>query len=114
MGWIGVDFDGTLAMHPDPENPWPKCGRPIEKMVSMVRQWLTEGTEVRVVTARAASREHVRRVEDWCLWHLDQVLPVTDRKDFEMIALYDDRAVQVVPNKGELVQDYAPRELWEE
>jgi hypothetical protein len=52
-GWIGVDFDGTLA---DYSQGWQGdlvFGGPIRLMVDRVKRWLEEGYEVRVMTARA-------------------------------------------------------------
>ena len=41
----------------------------------------------------------------WCQAHLGRVLPVTCVKDFGMVELWDDRAVQVVPNDGRRVDE---------
>jgi hypothetical protein len=114
MGWIGVDFDGTLALHPDPERPWPACGRPVQKMVDRVKAWLAEGEEVRIVTARVCrdnvSRTfHRKQIEEWCRDQFGRELTVTSEKDFEMKELWDDRAKQVVSNTGELVEELAAK-----
>lgn len=37
--------------------------------------------------------------------HLGEVLPITNTKDSHMVALYDDRAVQVRRNKGETAHE---------
>ncbi len=127
-GWIGVDFDGTLAHY----TGWvdaKHCGAPIRPMVDRVKAWLAEGQEVRIFTARvfpvwyadpaaqrgawpllpgtATSPERVAECGDaiwaiqaWCAEHLGQVLPITCVKDFAMRELWDDRAVQVHPNLG--------------
>ena len=104
-GWIGVDLDGTLA-HYDGWVSETHIGRPIHDMVKRVRNFLEEGYEVRIFTARvyagngrdvAAVRE---AIEEWCLEHIGQVLAVTNEKDYGMIQLWDDRCVQVVPNTG--------------
>ena len=124
MSWIGVDLDGTLAMHPDPETPWPDIGRPVPRMVERVKAWLAEGREVRIMTARVsgqASRPAYVSAQrfaimDWCEQHLGQRLDVTNEKDYDMISLYDDRAVQVMPNTGmtrdehrdELIMKFTP------
>ena len=39
-------------------------------------------------------------IKEWCLKHIGQKLEVTNVKDFGMIELWDDRAVQVIPNTG--------------
>lgn len=109
MGWIGVDLDGTLA-------EWRKfgglnvIGPPVPRMVERVKKWLAEGKEVRVMTARVSQSVYrpqpedvfrtVCAIQDWCLEHLGQRLKVTCIKDFEMIELWDDRAVQVIENTG--------------
>jgi len=49
-GWIGVDLDGTLAVH---MGVWDgSIGPPIYPMVDRVRRWIKEGREVRIITAR--------------------------------------------------------------
>lgn len=100
MGWIGVDLDGTLATYTSGE--FPLIGEPVEPMVRRVKDWLAQGKDVRIFTARACDPrpEIVPEVERWCEEHIGQVLPVTNVKDYEMIELWDDRAIQVIVNKG--------------
>jgi hypothetical protein len=107
-GWIGVDLDGTLAHY----NGWVDelhIGDPVPLMVERVKDWLKQGTAVRIFTARVAvysGRDRyavVRAIQDWCALHIGEILPVTNEKDFGMVALYDDRAIQVRTNTGELV-----------
>lgn len=45
----------------------------------------------------------VTAIRAWCLEHIGVVLPITNVKDFAMVELYDDRAVQVVMNTGQIV-----------
>ena len=104
-GWIGVDLDGTLA-HYDEGQRQLGIGEPIPAMVERVKRWLAEGKyDVRVFTARVANEDpQIRRaVEDWCEKHVGVRLQVTNVKDYEMVELWDDRAVQVRPNTGEPV-----------
>lgn len=102
-GWIGVDLDGTLAEYAEWQGP-EHIGAPIPLMVERVKQWLREGREVRIVTARVSDPEQEMAarlpIEIWCNQHLGRILPVTCRKDYGMIELWDDRAVAVVPNTG--------------
>jgi len=102
-GWIGVDLDGTLAVYHSGQHA--EIGAPIRPMVELVKTWLARGAEVRIFTARAAHAvEHeLLAIEDWCKEHIGQVLPITCTKDFSMVALFDDRAVQVEPNTGKLL-----------
>ena len=121
-GWRGVDFDGTLCKY-DGWQGCGHCGEPIPKMVERVKRWLAQGDEVRIFTARVycpnipalgapqsdwdfwEKRKNevavsTQAIESWCLEHLGQVLPITCVKDFGMFELWDDRAVQVIPNTG--------------
>lgn len=122
MGWIGVDLDGVLAEY----HGWPadgSIGKPVPAMVERVKAWLAEGKDVRIFTARGwplgtteeyatggtalATLERLtqaqNQAEKICAWseqHLGQRLRITCVKDHSMIELWDDRAVQVVPNTG--------------
>lgn len=117
MSWIGVDFDGTLAEY----HGWQgtKLGRPIWVMVDRVKAWLDMGKEVRIVTARVASRNkpenllpseeqwdanaHRAAIEDWCVTNIGFKLPITAEKDFAMETLWDDRCVTVEKNTGKIM-----------
>ena len=107
MGWIGVDFDGTLAEY----HGWAggHLGPPIPAMVDRVKLWLEEGKDVRIFTARVSApvlftrQAEVLMIEDWCEKHIGRVLPITNAKDYAMVELWDDRAVEVKTNTGEPV-----------
>ena len=109
QGWIGCDFDGTLAVAPSPYDPT-AVGAPIPKMVERVKSWLAEGKDVRILTARVAyvSPELFVKIEaaiqKFCLDNLGKVLPVTCIKDHDMLELWDDRARQVELNTGVLIR----------
>ena len=106
-GWIGVDLDGTLAHYDKWVGPW-HIGEPVPLMVDRVKQWLAEGKDVRIFTARVS--EDVRNdsekmlvsltIREWCVKHIGRALPITYKKDFSMIELWDDRAIQVTKNTG--------------
>jgi hypothetical protein len=105
-GWHGVDLDGTLAEY----HGWVgryNIGAPIPAMVERVKKWLKDGEEVKVFTARAKDKDPkvVRAIQRWCRQHVGVELDVVCEKDYGMIDLWDDRAVQVIPNTGEAVQD---------
>jgi len=109
-GWRGVDLDGTLAEYHHGDlrtHGWTYIGPPVPAMVERVKQWLAQGDEIRIFTARV-SEEHpgelakIREaIENWCEEHIGQKLIVTNVKDYSMFELWDDRAVQVIPNTGE-------------
>jgi FMN phosphatase YigB (HAD superfamily) len=99
MGWIGFDFDGTLATH---ESGQQSLGEPIAPMVELAKQYLAGGYEIRIVTARASHPFWPSQIKEWCHKHLGAVVEVTDKKDWGMLLLYDDRAIAVEPNTGRL------------
>lgn len=101
MGWIGVDLDGTLA-HYDGWHGEHEIGEPISKMANRVRVWLIQGKDVRIFTARVSVNKEFNTeiIQNWTEKHFGQRLPVTNEKDYEMIELWDDRAVQVEHNTG--------------
>jgi mannose-1-phosphate guanylyltransferase len=113
LGWIGVDFDGTLAVSISKQWNGP-LGPPIPPMVERVKTWLAQGTEVRIFTARVCPRnkdgtlqsesemdELKSRMGDWCEKHLGKRFAVTCEKDHNMAQLWDDKAVHVVRDTGE-------------
>lgn len=102
--WTGVDLDGTLAHYDHWRGPQ-HIGPPVKRMRIRVRNWLAEGKRVKILTARATKGrpeydEAIAAIEKWCLRYLGQVLEVTNEKDFGCVEIWDDRAVQVVPNTG--------------
>jgi hypothetical protein len=123
--WVGVDLDGTLATF-DLEK-WAEdqnyIGDPIQPMVDRVKQWIKEGKKVKIFTARVGNGagwsdlsqatdedqdwiEHQRKlIQDWTEKHIGVRLEVTATKDWAMRGLWDDRAVQVIPNRGITVEE---------
>lgn len=107
-GWYAVDLDGTLARYTSWKG-YQHIGEPIPEMVDLVRSWLAKDQEVRIFTARFAGHgvdgeDTVTPIEQWCLKHLGQVLPVTNVKDMQTRKIYDDRAVQVEHNTGRIIR----------
>ena len=116
IGWIGVDLDGTLALTVSNTR---EIGAPIAPMLARVHDWLDQGLEVRIVTARVGASGVTLRdgtVDDqcnaerqraligaWCVEHIGQALPITHGKDVMMVELFDDRARQVETNTGMLI-----------
>lgn len=102
--WIGVDFDGTLAEY-DGWKDASYAGAPIKLMVRRVKDWLAQGKEVKIFTARADEtkpdyEENMQTVRKWCLEVFGMVLDITNRKNMAMIELWDDRAIQLIENTG--------------
>lgn len=106
-GFIGVDFDGTLAKYDKYEGPT-SLGEPIPKMVDRVKRWLKEGKNVAIFTARVAPDHPLveqvaaeEAIKEWCKTHLGQELFVTCVKYSSMYEFWDDKAVGVEKNTGE-------------
>jgi len=99
--WIGVDLDGTLAEY-DGWKGHDQIGDPIPRMLRRVRAWVLSGYNVRILTTRGRDYKHRKPVERWLARHGLRGLKVTTSKDHHMIALFDDRAVSVKPNTGEV------------
>jgi hypothetical protein len=108
-GWVGVDLDGTLAEY----HGWKghtHVGAPIKPMVERIKRWLVEGrVDIRIVTARVSSSDELENAETrlairtWCQIHIGRTFPIVCCKDFDMLELWDDRAVQVEANTGNLI-----------
>jgi hypothetical protein len=98
--WIGVDLDGTLAMA-EPWQGFEHIGKPVPNMVKRLNVWVGMGYTVKIVTARAAEPEvAIPPIKAWLKKHGLPDLEITNAKDMDMIELWDDRAVQVIPNTG--------------
>lgn len=116
-GWIGVDLDGTLA-HFDGWRGFAHIGEPVPLMAARVKQWLAEGKEVRIITARVCPPQsgyfvdqvHLQNMQtafaaiaEWTKFHFGRDIRACCMKDMQMIELWDDRAVQVELNTGKRV-----------
>lgn len=99
-GWIGVDLDGTLARYEPGSFDENNVGVPVPLMVERVKEWVAQGKEVRVFTARATDPAAIPVVASWVKKHIGADLVVTNVKDYDMVELWDDRAVQVIRNEG--------------
>jgi hypothetical protein len=109
-GWIGVDLDGTLAKY-DKWRGVHHIGEPVPVMVARVKAWIKQGVTVKVFTARVhghgapliggGEEDVMTPIQAWCREHIGQELPITNVKDFGMVELWDDRAIQIIPNTGQ-------------
>lgn len=102
-GWIGVDFDGTLAIDDGPTGDYDpnRMGEPVPAMEALVREWLAAGIEVRIFTARASIAADAELVADWTERVFGRRLRVTNVKDRHCWMIWDDRAVAVEKNTGQ-------------
>lgn len=102
-GWIGVDLDATLA-HYSGWKGLDHIGEPVPAMLARVKAWLADGREVKIFTARmhghgtpilgGGTEDALTPIQEWC----------KNVKDFGMIELWDDRAIQVEANTGRIIQ----------
>lgn len=102
---VFVDFDGTLAKHTSDEYQR-EIGEPIFPMIELIKKEIESGAEVKIFTARAscwADAMEKTDIEIFCLKYLGRILPITAIKEHYIDVYYDDRAIQVVRNKGILI-----------
>jgi hypothetical protein len=115
--WYGFDLDCTLAESP-PKNG-KSIGEPIPNIVRQAQKYIREGKDVRIFTARVSvvpgeengpygnvkKAQNILDIEQWCRLYIGFKLPITCSKDRLMKEIWDDRAIQVVPNTGEILED---------
>jgi len=123
VGWCGWDFDRTLVTYTGWKGPG-HVGETIEPSLSALIQHLEAGDRVKIFTARIhpvltvslsseltvvsgtsngdflAGREAFLAVQRWCIENLGHVLEITCVKDKACTVLYDDIAIQIIPNTG--------------
>jgi hypothetical protein len=102
QGWIGVDLDGTLAYHAA-NSPMIRIGEPVPLMVKRVKTMIEKGHRVKIFTARAQDSDQILLIRKWLKKNDLPALEITNIKDYNMLKLFDDRAVQVERNTGKLV-----------
>jgi hypothetical protein len=104
-GWIGVDLDCTLAEYHGWKGHDEPIGEPIPKMVVRVKHWLDKGKTVKIFTARIHGDtfgKQEKMIKEWCKEHLGQELEVTNVKTRSCYEIWDDRAISVQKNTGNI------------
>lgn len=109
-GWIGVDFDGTLAKHTSYKGST-KFGDVVPKMAARVRRWVGRGKKVKIFTARADDEKAVNAIKKWLKDNELPDLEITNLKDHKMVELWDDKAIAVEKNTGEVKEAF--EDWWE-
>ena len=107
--WVGVDLDGTLSRDDAAGHflpPYP-LGEPIPEMLELVKSLQAADVTVKIFSARACEPESIPIIQAWAEKHGLGRLEVTNRKDYDLIRYYDDRAIQMVPNRGKSVGSLA-------
>jgi hypothetical protein len=100
--WVGFDLDGTLSH----EGKWRGIGyigKPVKPMIKLLKKYLSKGITVKIFTARWHGGKKARYIiEKWCKKHIGWKLEITAVKDYNMLLLYDNRAVGVIKNTGRI------------
>lgn len=109
-GWVGVDFDATIAKYYGNES----LGEPIPKMIGYVKELIDGGETVKIFTSRIGvdySPEAEHQIKLWCSENGLPELEITNKTDEFMKMLLDDKLRQVVSNKvGTIVKDFKEEE----
>lgn len=99
---IAVDLDGCLAHKEkgpfDPEH----IGEPVPAMLERVKKWIKDGKEVAIFTARATTKSSIPPIKLWLKKHGLGDLEITATKHPKFEKFFDDRAIGVKRNTGEL------------
>ena len=111
--WYGFDLDGTIADNSAHNFGLLEIGKPIKPMCNLMKRLHNSGCRVKIFTARLndlGSDGHMQQsvkkhIWEWCDKNLGFRPEITDKKDGMMECLFDDRAKQVVRDKGLLVED---------
>lgn len=100
----GVDLDGTLATWHDSKDYDPsKIGKPIPAMMARVKQWLKDGDQVVIFTARVSEPGAYPHIQKWLREQGLPELKITNKKSPEFYDMWDDRAVAVERNTGRVM-----------
>lgn len=99
---IAVDLDGTLAKHSPGKFDRNVIGDPVPLMMNRVKKWLKDGEDVAIFTARAADPKNIPPVRRWLKEHGLSGCDVTNEKTPDMERFYDDRAVSIKRDTGQV------------
>lgn len=112
-GAIYVDLDGTLAHYDKWRGP-AHIGEPVLAMAKRVEAWIDKGLQVKIFTARVWSDGSPERdneaqvafasIKAWVRKHFGTELYITCIKAPDAIEIWDDRAVSVKRNTGEVIR----------
>ena len=110
-GWVGFDLDGTIAQYTEFKG-WQHIGDPVPGFIYLIKKLRAAGITCKIFTARCSAEsraidgltfEQVEKViQDWTEKYIGERLPVTAEKGCSMIFFFDDSAVQVDKNTGNL------------
>jgi hypothetical protein len=100
MKHYAIDLDGTLAYY-DKFDGKDIIGKPIQKMVDLVKKFIENGDKITIFTARASDEKAIKVIKEWCKEHIGKdELDVTNIKLSSFDLFYDDKAITVEKNTG--------------
>jgi hypothetical protein len=102
MKHYAIDLDGTLA-HYDKFEGKDIIGKPIQKVVDLVKNFIHDGDKVTIFTARADNEKAIKAIKEWCKEHVGKELDVTNIKLSSFDLFYDDKAITVEKNTGNIL-----------
>ena len=97
-------LDGTLAFY-DEWRGIEHIGEPIKPMIEFVKDLVSQKKNIKIFTARASNLQSIPYIHKWLKENNLPEFEVTNKKDFGMIMLYDDRCVQVIMNSGKIIEN---------
>jgi hydroxymethylpyrimidine pyrophosphatase-like HAD family hydrolase len=102
---IGLDFDGTLAFYDDSHNDI-EDQLIIPEMYRRVANWIEQGHEVYLFTAKASDGDMIRRLRKWLNDNdLKGIKQITNKKVPGTNYYVDDGALVVDKNIGTMPND---------
>src|SRR5262249_54544125 len=99
---IAVDLDGTLAEYHGFKGE-EHIGKPIPAMLERVKRWVKEGKTVVIFTARVHGPGAFPHIQKWLRDNGLEGLRITNKKEPAMEEFWDDRAVAIKRNTGEIL-----------
>ena len=106
--YAAFDLDATLAEYLKEDSGNTPIGHVVIPMYEKIKWYQAHGIKCKLLTARAGFASEVPKIEAW-LQYNDQFFPglakleISNVKSHKMLVLYDDRAVQIIPNTGMMV-----------
>ena len=104
-GTIAVDLDGTLAK----DDGWKgieHIGEPVPAMLDRVKEWISNGKNVVIFTARANDSKAIPYIEKWLEENGIGGLKITNVKTGDIDEIWDNIAVRVETNTGKRIAKF--------
>lgn len=73
-------------------------------MIEFVKDLVPQNKKIKIFTARATNKDAIPYIKTWLKENDLPEFEITNKKDFGMITLYDDRCIQVITNSGNFIK----------